>query len=78
MTFWFGENTHTWQHLKTYRIRYALPAQERVRHNLSPQQGKLRDGLFAAGDYQLNGSINAAMRAGRQVAEMVAATLVLF
>ncbi len=73
MTSWFGENTRTWQHLKTYRIHYALPAQERVQHNLSPQCGKLREGLFAAGDYQLNGSINAAMRAGRQVAEMVAA-----
>ncbi|MGB3852357.1 MAG: FAD-dependent oxidoreductase [Tunicatimonas sp.] len=72
MTPWFGENTQGWQHLKTYRIRYALPAQERVMHNLPPHRAKLRDGLFAAGDYQLNGSINAAMRAGRQVAEMVA------
>ena len=70
---WFGDSTRTWQHLKTYRISYALPAQEQVSHNLLPQRGQLRDGLFAAGDYQLNGSINAAMRAGRQVAKMVAA-----
>ncbi len=74
---WFGENTRSWQHLKTYRIRYALPSQERVVHNLLPQRSQLRDGLFAAGDYQLNGSINAAMRAGRQVAEMVTAVPVL-
>lgn len=71
MATWFGEQTHAWQHLKTYRIDYALPDQDEVTHNLTPEQAKLRDGLYAAGDYQLNGSINAAIRAGWQVAEMM-------
>ena len=68
---WFGEQTARWQPLRVYRIHYALPNQDEVSHTLLPEQGKLRDGLFAAGDYHLNGSINAAMRAGRQVAEMM-------
>lgn len=72
MALWFGEQTTHWRPLKTYRITYALPHQEEVSHTLAPEQSKLRDGLYAAGDYRLNGSINAAMRAGRQVAERIA------
>ena len=71
MAFWFGEQTRDWQLLRVYRIDYALPDQDQVTHTLRPEQGKLRDGLFAAGDYHLNGSLNAAMRAGRQVAAMM-------
>ena len=77
MATWFGEQTARWQPLRTYRIPYALPDQDRVTHTLRPEQSKLRDGLFAAGDYHLNGSINAALRAGRQVAEMMAEVMVL-
>lgn len=72
MSLWFGEQTKHWQPLKTYRITYALPDQDRVSHTLTLEKVKLRDGLYAAGDYQLNGSINAAMRAGRQVASVIA------
>ena len=71
MAVWFGEQTTQWKPLRVYRIRYALPNQDRVAHTLSSEQTKLRDGLYAAGDYALNGSINAAMRAGRQVAEKI-------
>ena len=77
MAFWFGEQTSRWQPLQIYRIPYALPNQDRVTHTLKPEQGKLRDGLYAAGDYSLNGSINAALRAGQQVAEAIAQEMVL-
>ncbi len=76
MAFWFGEQTSRWQFLKTYRIEYALPNQDTVAHSLDAQQARLRDGLYAAGDYQLNGSINAAIRAGYQVADIMAGDLV--
>ena len=76
MATWFGEQTQQWQPLRTYRIPYALPDQDHVTHTLKPEQSKLRDGLFAAGDYHLNGSINAAMRAGRQAAEMIADVMI--
>ena len=76
MSYWFGEQTQAWQFLKTYRVEYALPGQDQVVHNLDSGRAKLRDGLYAAGDYQLNGSINAAIRAGHQVADIMAEVLV--
>ena len=72
MAQWFGKQTQAWQLLKTYQIEYALPNQDEVQHTLNPEQYRLRDGLYAAGDYLLNGSINAAMRSGRVVGEMIA------
>lgn len=68
---WFGKQTDTWQPLKTYRITYALPNQNNVRHDIAPGKIKLREGLYAAGDYRLNGSINAAMRSGRLAATVM-------
>ncbi|MEQ9439544.1 MAG: NAD(P)/FAD-dependent oxidoreductase [Cyclobacteriaceae bacterium] len=68
---WFGKQTHAWQHLKTYRIDYALPNQDSVTHNLTKDHCVVREGLYVTGDYLLNGSINAAMRAGRQAAEIL-------
>ncbi|WKN43564.1 protoporphyrinogen/coproporphyrinogen oxidase [Tunicatimonas pelagia] len=68
---WLGTQTNAWQHLKTYRIDYALPNQDSVSHNLTREQCKVSKELFVTGDYLLNGSINAAMRAGRQAAEIM-------
>jgi len=68
---WFGGETNAWDHLKTYRIDYALPNQDSVSHNLTQEQCKVSESLFVTGDYLLNGSINAAMRAGRQAAEIM-------
>ncbi len=68
---WFGDNTNTWEHLKTYRIDYALPNQDSVLHNLTKERCQVKEGLFVTGDYLLNGSINGAMRAGRQAAEIM-------
>lgn len=73
---WFGRQTEAWVHLKTYRIDYALPNQDTVRHEVNPETLKLREGLYAAGDYWLNGSINAAMRSGRMAAGVIAGELV--
>ncbi|MEM9673949.1 MAG: NAD(P)/FAD-dependent oxidoreductase [Cyclobacteriaceae bacterium] len=68
---WYGDQPDQWQHLRTYRIDYALPNQDSVSYNLTADQCKVREGLFITGDYLLNGSINAAMRAGRQAAEII-------
>ena len=68
---WFGKQLEGWQHLKTYRIDYALPNQDSVRHELTKEKCQILEGLFITGDYLLNGSINAAMRAGRQAAEIL-------
>ena len=73
---WFGKQTDDWEHLRTYNIKYALPNQDSVAHEVDGSQLKLRDGLFAAGDYLLNGSINAAMRSGRIAADVIKQELV--
>ncbi len=67
----FGKVTQTWRHLHTRNVNYALPDQRQVIHELSANQFKLRAGLYTCGDYQSNGSINAAMRGGRLVAELI-------
>lgn len=73
---WFGVQPDTWEHLRTYRVKYALPSQDSVTHEAEDDQIKLRDGLYAAGDYLLNGSINAAMRSGRIAADVIKEQLV--
>lgn len=63
---WFGQAAMDWRLLDVRRVAYALPAQAQVR-----QEAELRlgEGLYACGDHFLNGSINAAMRSGRLVAQ---------
>ena len=68
---WFGKATQDWKHLDTKVIEYALPQQSKVLHDIPAQDYKIRKGLYLCGDFQLNGSINAAMTTGRKVAEIV-------
>jgi hypothetical protein len=68
---WFGSQTHDWEHLHSRVVKYALPNQSKVRHSIAEDQYQLREGLYACGDFQLNGSINAAMKTGREVGELV-------
>ncbi|MCO4807480.1 MAG: FAD-dependent oxidoreductase [Flavobacteriales bacterium] len=68
---WFGKATLDWEHLHTKKVDYALPNQQNVLHQAPENQYNLRDGLYACGDFQANGSINASMMQGRKVAENV-------
>lgn len=64
---WFGKD-YDWQHLKTYRIPEALPqylANSAVKNGL-----KIGESLYRCGDYTAYPSLNAAMKTGREVAEM--------
>jgi protoporphyrinogen oxidase len=70
-----GIKTEYFEHIKTYVIEQALPQVEDLSDNLSPTHTKAIDGVFLAGDYLLNGSINAAMTAGRKAAEAVILSL---
>jgi len=71
LTPWFGSSTQDWEHLHTREIQYALPNQQSVSNHLTPDQYEIRKGLYACGDFQLNGSINASMKTGRLVAEAI-------
>jgi phytoene dehydrogenase-like protein len=68
---WWGKATQDWQHLHTRKIKYALPNQSSVLHSIANENYELRKGLYACGDFQLNGSINAAMKVGREIGELV-------
>ncbi|MFM9825227.1 NAD(P)/FAD-dependent oxidoreductase [Flavobacterium sp.] len=68
---WYGNQVDNWKMLKTYRINYALPNQEKVRNEISNLELKINDNLYICGDHLLNGSINAAMKSGRLVAELI-------
>lgn len=66
---WYGKQVQDWKMIKTYRIDYALPIQDSVKNELSISEIKISDTLFICGDHLLNGSINAAFKSGRLVAE---------
>ena len=66
---WYGKQVQDWKMIKTYRINYALPIQDSVKNELSISEIKISDTLFICGDYLLNGSVNAAFKTGRLVAE---------
>jgi len=68
---WYGNQVGDWKMLKTYRINYALPNQEKVANEVATSEIKINDNLFICGDHLLNGSINAAMKSGRLVAELI-------
>ena len=71
LTNWYGNQVNSWRMLKTYRINYALPNQEQVKNELSETDLRINENLFICGDHLMNGSINAAMKSGRLVAELI-------
>jgi len=56
------------QFLKHYPIQKALPEVSNLKNELSPEETRLTTQIFLAGDYLLNGSLNAAMKSGEQAA----------
>ncbi len=68
---WYGNQVEDWKMLKTYRVNYALPNQEKVANEVTQLEIQISEKLFICGDYLLNGSINAAMKSGRLVAELI-------
>ncbi|MFN3803270.1 protoporphyrinogen/coproporphyrinogen oxidase [Belliella pelovolcani] len=64
-----GIKAEYFKHVKTYQILDALPDVDDMKSSLPFTNAKLNDHVFLAGDYLLNGSINAAMTSGRKAAE---------
>jgi hypothetical protein len=54
--------------VRRYDIPLALPDLPTIYYEQAPEQTRLNDHLFLAGDHQLNGSLDAAMRSGRNAA----------
>ena len=68
---WFGKEVQDWNFLKSYHVEYALPEAKSVRNTLIEEDIRLDETLYVCGDHLLNGSLNAAMKSGRMVAELV-------
>lgn len=66
---WFPKSVSKWKFLKAFTIKYGLPNQDKVSNDLQESDFKINSNLFVCGDHMLNGSINAAMKSGRIVAE---------
>ncbi len=65
---WFG-NEIVWRHLRTYKIPEALP--QFFQASATENNLKINDFTYRCGDYTAYPSLNAAMKTGREVAEML-------
>ena len=65
---WFGTEK-VWRHLKTYQIPDALP--QFFKDSVTETTLKISENLYRCGDYTAYPSLNAAMKTGREVAEML-------
>ena len=72
---WLGSQVKDWQHLKTYFIKEAQPAQDPPFNQTDSRNPKLRDGIFVCGDYRATATIDGALGSGRLTAEAVAKEL---
>ncbi|MFC4209698.1 NAD(P)/FAD-dependent oxidoreductase [Pedobacter lithocola] len=70
LKYWYADALN-WKHLKTYHIKYALPNDDKVSNEMAAEDIALNKQCYRCGDYLLNGSINAAMKSGRIVAEAI-------
>lgn len=61
--------------LKCYHIKKALPDLEALHYDISPTETQIKPTIYMAGDYLLNGSLNAAMLSGERAAQGVIMSL---
>ena len=75
LTGWFGGVVNRWRHLRTYRIRHALPDQTAPALDEPERPVRLDDGLYVCGDHRQHGSIHGALASGWRAAQAVAEDL---
>ncbi len=68
---WFGDDARSWDHLRTYRIRRALPRQLPGWLEPAAREVRVNSRLYVAGDHVDTASSNGALGAGRRAAEAV-------
>jgi protoporphyrinogen oxidase len=68
---YFGMEIFNWKLLKVYKIDYALPNQEFVLGKRKIADMKLGEQVYVCGDHLLYGSMNAAIKTGKMVAEII-------
>ncbi|WP_146443540.1 FAD-dependent oxidoreductase [Botrimarina colliarenosi] len=68
---WFGQPVATWQLLRVYRVRHALPDQRPPHYRTIEKSTRARQRVFVCGDRFDTASINGAIRSGHRTAEAV-------
>ena len=71
LTGWFGPAVADWHHLKTYRIRHALPAQPPPISDPAIGPVTAKPGIYICGEYGSVPGIQWALLSGRRAAEAV-------
>ncbi|WP_299122965.1 FAD-dependent oxidoreductase [uncultured Winogradskyella sp.] len=61
--------------IKCYHITKALPDLDHIQYDISPTETQLKPTIYLAGDYLLNGSLNAAMLSGERAAQGIIMSL---
>ncbi|UCC84199.1 MAG: FAD-dependent oxidoreductase [Gemmatimonadota bacterium] len=69
MARWFGTQVRGWRHLRTYRIKHALPAQPPG--NERARSVRFGPGLYVCGDHCETASIEGSLISARRAAEAV-------
>ncbi|WP_439151288.1 FAD-dependent oxidoreductase [Winogradskyella sp.] len=59
----------TLKFIKCFHIKNALPDLKYLQYDISPTETQLKPTVYLAGDYLLNGSLNAAMLSGERAAQ---------
>lgn len=67
---WFGLKVMDWRHLRTFHIKYAMPFKPIV--DGVEFTKKIKDNIFVCGDSLSVGSMESALRSGRETAELIA------
>lgn len=70
---WFGRQAEDWRHLRTDCIDRALPPLSVLAVQNGVGQPRIRPGLYHCGDYCASGTLDGALRSGRQAAEALLA-----
>ena len=73
MRAWYGHAVDGWQHLKTYRIPYALPGKRADQLDNLHRSPRVAGGVYLCGDHCDTASINGALCSGRRAAEAILA-----
>ncbi len=70
---WFGLQVNDWRHLKTYHIKYAMPFKP-ILDEVSFTK-KVSDSVYYCGDSLSVGTMESALRSGRETADVVASVI---
>ena len=68
-----GNATKDWKLIRSYKVQKALPQVDQVVYERAFEESRVMDGVYLAGDFLLNPSLNAAMLSG----ELAAKALIL-